>query len=326
MKEDTMSEKYLETLELLRKASTDKGACTIDESAEMNDVDVIRTPVPAVNLALNSNLDGGLTSGLTFIAGPSRHFKSNLGLLLVASYLRKYDDATCVFIDTEFGTTPEYLASMGVDPKRTLHIKCESVEKIRSEMAKQLKAIRDYDNARKKDQPRKRVIFFVDSIGNSASSKEVSDAENENSAADMTRAKVLKSLFRVVTPYFKILDIPCVAINHTYQTIEMFSKTVMGGGCVVAGTKVQMADGTLKSIEDIVAGESVRTLTGSEIVTDTWNPDTLVEGTPECFELEFEDGTTLICSENHKILVMVDDVPTWVVASNLATGMEIIAV
>lgn len=46
----------------------------------------------------------------------------------------------------------------------------------------------------------------------------------------MTRAKSLKALFRMVTPYLRLNDIPCVAINHTYDTQEMFSKTVMSGG------------------------------------------------------------------------------------------------
>ena len=34
----------------------------------------------------------------------------------------------------------------------------------------------------------------------------------------------------MVTPYLTMNDIPCIAINHTYETQEMFSKTVMSGG------------------------------------------------------------------------------------------------
>jgi hypothetical protein len=46
----------------------------------------------------------------------------------------------------------------------------------------------------------------------------------------MSRARVMKSLWRIVTPHLTTKDIPCIAVNHTYQTMEMFSKSVMSGG------------------------------------------------------------------------------------------------
>ena len=75
-----------------------------------------------------------------------------------------------------------------------------------------------------------RVFVFIDSIGNLASKKELDDALDGKSAADMTRAKSLKSLWRILTPMLTTKDIPCVAVNHTYETLEMFSRSVMGGG------------------------------------------------------------------------------------------------
>jgi hypothetical protein len=74
------------------------------------------------------------------------------------------------------------------------------------------------------------VIIFIDSVGNLASKKEVEDALDGKSVADMTRARVMKSLWRIVTPHLTTKDIPCIAVNHTYQTMEMFSKAVMSGG------------------------------------------------------------------------------------------------
>ena len=71
---------------------------------------------------------------------------------------------------------------------------------------------------------------MIDSIGNLASKKEVEDAENEKSVADMTRAKSLKSLFRIVTPHLTTKNIPCLAINHIYMTQEMYSKPIVSGG------------------------------------------------------------------------------------------------
>jgi len=73
-------------------------------------------------------------------------------------------------------------------------------------------------------------MVVIDSIGNIASKKEIDDAENMKSVADMTRAKALKGLFRMITPFLTLKDIPLLAVNHTYQTQEMFSRAVVSGG------------------------------------------------------------------------------------------------
>jgi hypothetical protein len=46
----------------------------------------------------------------------------------------------------------------------------------------------------------------------------------------MTRAKQIKSLFRMVTPHLTLKDIPMVVVNHTYMEIGMFPKAIVGGG------------------------------------------------------------------------------------------------
>jgi hypothetical protein len=74
------------------------------------------------------------------------------------------------------------------------------------------------------------VIIVIDSIGNLASKKELEDAINEKSVADMSRAKALKGLFRMVTPYLSMKNIPLLAINHTYKEIGLFPKDIVSGG------------------------------------------------------------------------------------------------
>ena len=104
-------------------------------------------------------------------------------------------------------------------------------------------------------------------------------------------------------------------ISHNTQ--EMFSKAVVSGGCVVEGTLIQTADG-LKAVEDFNVGEKVITLDGEKEVTHVWNPDTLDEGTPECYEIEFEDGHTVTCSDKHKFLIDGE----WVEAKDLIVGQD----
>jgi RecA/RadA recombinase len=171
-------------------------------------------------MALSGTVDGGLVSGLTFLAGPSRHFKSLLGLIMVKAYMNKYKDAVCLFYDSEFGITPDYIRTNGIDTERVIHIPIEHLEQLKFDISKRLESIERGD----------KVIIFIDSVGNLASKKEVEDALDGKSVADMTRARVMKSLWRIVTPHLTTKDLPLIAVNHTYQTMEMFSKAVMSGG------------------------------------------------------------------------------------------------
>ena len=50
------------------------------------------------------------------------------------------------------------------------------------------------------------------------------------SVADMSRAKQMKSLFRMVTPHLNLKDIPLVAVNHTYKEIGLYPKDIVSGG------------------------------------------------------------------------------------------------
>lgn len=209
-----------ELLSRLTKAGSVTSASLLSKSSFFGKKEVVPTNIPALNIALSGKVDGGISAGLTFLAGPSRHFKSLFGLIMVKSYMKQYPDAICLFFDTEFGITPEYLTAIGIDTERVIHIPIEHIEQLKFDMVKRLEQINAGD----------KVIVFVDSVGNCPSKKEVDDAINENAAADMTRAKALKSLFRIVTPQFTIKDIPAIIVNHTYQTQEMYSKTVMSGG------------------------------------------------------------------------------------------------
>ena len=207
-------------IDKLKKTSTVKATEVLSESKLFNKKDMCPTEIPIVNVALSGTIEGGLTSGLTVIAGPSKHFKSNLSLLMASAYLKKHKDAVCLLYDTEFGITPEYLKSMNVDPQRCIHTPIEHVEQLKFDLTKQLENIERGD----------KVVIVIDSVGNLASKKELEDALDGKSVADMSRAKALKSLFRISTPYLTTRDIPMIAVNHTYKEIGLFPKDIMSGG------------------------------------------------------------------------------------------------
>lgn len=98
---------------------------------------------------------------------------------------------------------------------------------------------------------------------------------------------------------------------------SLFPKDVVSGGCVDPETLVQMADGSLKMIKDISPGESVKTLLGPREVTHAWDKDNLLIPEPECYEIEFDDGSTVICSDIHRFL---NEDEEWVEAKDIQIG------
>lgn len=207
-------------MDKLKKNSKLKHTSVLSESKFFTEKDMVPTNVPMVNVALSGSIDGGLAPGLTVLAGPSKHFKTSFALLMAASYMKKYPDAIMLFYDSEFGSPESYFKQFDIDTSRVLHTPITNVEELKFDMIGQLESIDRGD----------KVIVVIDSIGNLASKKEMEDALNEKSVADMSRAKALKGLFRMTTPYLTMKDIPMLAINHTYQEIGLFPKAVVSGG------------------------------------------------------------------------------------------------
>ena len=207
-------------LEKIKKNTTIKDSAILANSKFFTKKDMIPTAIPAINIALSGRLDGGLTPGLTMWAGPSKHFKTAFSLLMAKSYMDKYPDSAMLFYDSEFGTPQSYFDSFGIDTQRVVHTPITDIEQLKFDIMKQMDGIDRND----------RVIILIDSIGNLASKKEVEDAMDGKSVADMSRAKQIKSLFRMVTPHLSLKDIPMVVVNHTYKTMELYAKDVVGGG------------------------------------------------------------------------------------------------
>jgi RecA/RadA recombinase len=207
-------------LDKIKKNSSIKESAILSKSKFFIDKDMIPTAIPIINVALSGKLDGGLTPGLTMWAGPSKHFKTAFSLLMAKSYMDKYNDAALLFYDSEFGTPQSYFDSFGIDTNRVLHTPLTDIEQLKFDIMQQLTSLERTDH----------LIIVIDSIGNLASKKEVDDALEGKSVADMSRAKQVKSLFRMVTPHLTMKDVPMIVVNHTYKEIGMFPKDIVGGG------------------------------------------------------------------------------------------------
>jgi RecA/RadA recombinase len=207
-------------LEKLKKNTTIKDTAILAKSKFFAAKDMVQTSIPVVNVAFSGDLDGGFTPGLTMWAGPSKHFKTAFSLLMAKAYQDKYPESVVLFYDSEFGTPQNYFTSFGIDTDRVVHTPITDVEQLKFDIMQQLTNI----------ERGERVMIVIDSIGNLASKKEVEDALDGKSVADMSRAKQIKSLFRMVTPHLTLKDIPMVVVNHTYKEIGLYPKDIVGGG------------------------------------------------------------------------------------------------
>ena len=207
-------------MDKLKKNSKIKTTEVLSQSKFFTEKDMTPTDVPMVNVALSGSVDGGLAPGLTVLAGPSKHFKTSFALLMAGAYLKRHPDAVMLFYDSEFGSPQSYFEQFDINVDRVLHTPITNVEELKFDLIGQLEEL-DRDD---------KVVIVIDSIGNMASNKELEDAQNEKSVADMSRAKALKGLFRMTTPYLTMKNIPLLAVNHTYKEIGLFPKDVVGGG------------------------------------------------------------------------------------------------
>lgn len=193
----------------------------LNESTLWEKEETVPTPVFSLNISLSGSLDGGVHSGITTIAGESRHFKSTIGLVMAKAYLDRYPEAVMLFYDSEGGIPQDYFTSAGIDPERVIYQEVFDIEQLKFDVVGHLT-----DNIQENDK----VLFFVDSIGNLASKKETDDAIDGKSVADMSRAKAIKSLFRLITPRIKHFKLPFIQIAHIYQTMDLYPQDVVSGG------------------------------------------------------------------------------------------------
>src|SRR6056300_1046220 len=128
----------MSVMDKLKKNSKIKFTNTLDKSEFVTQKDVVTTDVPMINVALSGDVDGGLSAGLTVLAGPSKHFKTSFALLMAGAYLNAHPDAVMLFYDSEFGSPQSYFEQFGIDVSRVLHTPIANVEELKFDLVGQL--------------------------------------------------------------------------------------------------------------------------------------------------------------------------------------------
>jgi hypothetical protein len=194
----------------------------LKNSKYFNNQKYIKTNIPLLNVALSGRIHGGLPRGIYQIAAPPKHFKTNFMIEIMKGFQKENEgkDAIVVLYDSELGSTPEYFEQAGIDTSKIDHRPIRSVEELKTDCANLMNDISEGDN----------VLICIDSLGMLRSDKETNDAIDNKQVSDMTRAKAIKSFFRIITGEAAIKQIPMIVVNHSYETQEMYSKEVASGG------------------------------------------------------------------------------------------------
>jgi len=186
--------------------------------------------IPTGNYHLNACLTGSLFGGYpnnraVALAGPSGTGKT----YLILNAVKQAQDMgySIVFYDSENAVDLELVEKFGIDASRFRYEPCNTVQEFRTSVT----AITDtLMEQKKKGVALPKIMIVLDSAGNLATQKEIDDAKSGSDKADMTRAKLLKSTFRILMTRMGICKIPFLFSNHTYMTQDLFAKQVGGGG------------------------------------------------------------------------------------------------
>lgn len=239
-------------------------------------------------LLSKSILRGGIPNNkITIIAGPKQTGKSFISLNIARNAQKQ--GYNIVWIDTEFSIEKTDFEMYGIDtndPNKFILMRTNIVEKIKmflTSFLDTLKSLKDdgYDVHK--------TIIFIDSIGMLASEKEKEDVLSFKSKQDMTRAKQIKSLVRLITNELGSLNIPLVATNHTYLTQDMFPQTIMSGGeglYYAASVILLLSDSKLKTgqEDELDLGRS------GSIITAKSAKNRLAKPKKIKFEIDFAKG------------------------------------
>lgn len=206
----------------LMKAAGKDSLATIMTSSNHGDKTIIaRTNVPILNVMMGGDFDGGITAGITQVVGDSRTFKTNTCVEVAASFLESDPESIVIFFDCEFGGMKAFQNRCPDCLDRVIHVPFEDLEDLKFQLVKMLEDVKRGE----------KVMFFIDSISQVASKKEVQNALVSNEAADLTRAREMNSFFRIITPKLNLRNIPLFAINSFYEdTTSMYAEPIIKGG------------------------------------------------------------------------------------------------
>lgn len=179
-----------------------------------------------LNACVSGSLFGGWPNNRSCsIAGPSGTGKT---YLILNSVKRAIDMGyNVIFYDSEAAVDKTLMEKFNIDTTKVNYQPINTVQEFRTSVTTITGRMQEIKRA---GGTTPKVMIILDSAGNLATAKEIEDARSGSEKSDMTRSKILKSIFRIIMTPMADLKIPFLFTNHTYQTQDFISRQVAGGG------------------------------------------------------------------------------------------------
>jgi len=204
------------------------------------------------NALCSGSVYGGVPSNkITALAGESGTGKTFFCLGIVQNYLAENPDAGVVYFESEAAITKEMIDERNIDGSRMILVPVTTVQEFRTQ------AIQILDKyLEQKTEDRKPMMFVLDSLGMLSTSKELADSAEGKDTRDMTRAQVVKAIFRILTLKLGKANVPLIVTNHTYDVVGAYVPTKeMGGGSglkYAASTIIYLSKKKEKDGKDVI--------------------------------------------------------------------------
>lgn len=182
------------------------------------------------NYHLNACISGTVFGGwpnnrACSIAGPSGTGKTYLMLNTVKQAIDM--GYSVIYYDSEAAVDRDQMKKFGIDTNKVNYQPVNTVQDFRTSVTRITKKMQD---AKAAGAELPKVMIILDSAGNLATAKEIEDSITGSDKADMSRSKILKSIFRIIMTPLADLKIPFLFTNHTYMTQDYIARQVAGGG------------------------------------------------------------------------------------------------
>lgn len=186
--------------------------------------------IPTGNYALNACLTGSLFKGIPNNRSICVSGESGVGkTYLILNMCREAQNQgyKIIFYDSENAVDINQVTNFGINPYEMRYEPVDTIQNFRTSVTNILDTLIEAKKAGKKIP---KLFIALDSVGNLATAKEVEDAKSGSDKADMSRAKIIRSLFRIIMSKMGLIGASFVFSNHIYMTMDMFAQTVQSGG------------------------------------------------------------------------------------------------
>ena len=203
-------------------------ASIVDEGIAAGDCSTfVDTGSYILNALCSGSIFGGLPQNkVTALAGESSTGKTFFALSIVKNFLEQNPEGQVIYFESESAISKDMMATRDIDVKRVGLVPVTTVQEFRTQS---IKVVDEFMKLKKEDRPP--LLFVLDSLGMLSTSKEVQDATDGKETRDMTRAQVIKSIFRILSLKLGQAGIPLIVTNHTYDVVGAYVPTKeMGGG------------------------------------------------------------------------------------------------